>query len=117
MAVDQPKGPALLLPRERYPRKRLPHPCAVIVEVPLPGVVRAIVHERVMEPIGGRVIKEKRNRVARDPAASNPGRVERAGPSVVEPETGILARAGIAPEEHDRLVTRRAVRSPLAGHF
>src|SRR5438309_5881910 len=70
-----------------------------------------------METVCLRVVEHERNRVANHRSSANTLRVERAGRGIVEPETGVLARAGVPTEEDDCLIGRRPVRCTLSRHI
>src|SRR5512141_3026398 len=64
--------------REAQPGKGPPHAQAVVVHVPLPGVVLAIVHEGRVEAGRGAVVKEERDGVAGYRPAADALGIERA---------------------------------------
>src|SRR5213082_1771368 len=102
------------MPGQPQPGKTVANPRAVIIHVPLPRVRRTTVDKGVMETVCLRVVEHERNRVASHRSSADTLRVERAGRGVVEPETGVLARAGVPTEEDDCLIGRRPVRGTLS---
>src|SRR5438477_13210228 len=117
LLADEGRGDAPLWPGQRHPGKLSANPSAVIIHVPLPRVRRATVDKGVMETVCLRVVEHEGHRVASHRSSANTLRVERAGRGVVEPETGVLAGAGVPTQKDDCLIGRRPVRCTLSGHL
>src|SRR4051812_35985551 len=102
---------------QRHSRKRPAHARAVVVHVPLPRIARAAVDERRVKAVGRAVVEQKGNGIAVHSPMAGARRVERGGRRIVHPHAGVFTGPGIATEEHDRLVRRRAVGRALARHL
>jgi len=107
-----------LIPKpEGQSRERLEFAVRFIVEHPIPGSFGPVVKERGVEDLAVSNLEHKWNGIVLRFAAAENARRDAIAGGGIEPQAGILMRGRIQFQEHDRLVSRFAIRALRSRNF